>query len=93
MRARQHSNVASAATGGMAMATRQYPYAMDRAAQKWRLLAERRQAHFIELYQSGRWKHYYTDEEFVLRMRESIAVVHRWAQIAPRPEDYRQAAE
>ena len=77
----------------MTMATRQYPYAMDRAAQKWRALAERRQAHFVELYQSGRWKHYYTDEEFVARMREAMVAVNRWAQIAPRPEDFRQAAE
>ena len=75
------------------MATRQYPFAMDRAAQKWRALAERRQAHFVELYESGRWKHYYTDEEFVARMREAMAAVNRWAKIAPRPEDFREAAE
>jgi uncharacterized repeat protein (TIGR03809 family) len=77
----------------MAMATRQYPYAMDRAAQKWRVLAERRQAHFVELYRTGRYRHYYTDEEFMLRMREAIAAVKRWAEIAPRPDDYREAAE
>ena len=34
-------------------------------AQKWRDLAERRRAHFIDLYRSGRWKHYYTNEEFL----------------------------
>lgn len=71
------------------MATRQYPYAMDRAALKWRALAERRQAHFVELYKSGRYRHYYTDEEFIVRMRETVAAVHRWAAIAPR----REAAE
>jgi uncharacterized repeat protein (TIGR03809 family) len=75
------------------MTTRQYPYAMDRAAQKWRSLAERRQAHFVELYKTGRWRHYYTDEEFVARMREAVFAAHRWAQIAPRPEDFGQAAE
>ena len=37
------------------MTTRQYPFAMDSAARKWRNLAERRQAHFIELYRTGRW--------------------------------------
>ena len=29
---------------------------------KWRDLAEKRRAHLIELYDSGRWKHYYTEE-------------------------------
>lgn len=77
----------------MTMATRQYPYAMDRAAQKWRVLAERRQAHFVELYRSGRYRHYYTDEEFVMRMREVVASVQRWAEIAPRPDDFQEAAE
>ena len=75
------------------MTTRQYPYAMDKAALKWRDLAERRRAHFVELYQSGRWKHYYTDQQFLLRMREAIVVANRWAEIAPRPEDFREAAE
>ena len=75
------------------MTTRQYPYAMDRAALKWRNLAERRRAHIIELYKSGRWKHYYTDAEFVVCLREATVAVNRWAQIAPRPEDFGQAAE
>ena len=50
-------------------------------------IAERRQAHFVDLYKSGRWKHYYTDEQFVVRIREAIAAANRWAEIAPRPED------
>ena len=74
------------------MTTRQYPFAMDSAARKWRAFAERRQAHFVDLYKTGRWKHYYTDEQFVARMREAIAAAERWAQIAPRPEDYRREA-
>jgi hypothetical protein len=60
---------------------------MDQAALKWRDLAERRRAHFVDLYKSGRWKHYYTDEEFVVCMREAIMIANRWAEIAPRPED------
>ena len=74
------------------MIIRPYPFAMDQAALKWRDLAERRRAHFVDLYKSGRWKHYYTDEQFVVRMREAIAAANRWAEIAPRPED-RLAAE
>jgi uncharacterized repeat protein (TIGR03809 family) len=66
---------------------------MAKAALKWRDLAERRRAHFVDLYESGRWKHYYTDQEFLVGMREAIAAARRWAEIAPRPEDFRQPAE
>jgi uncharacterized repeat protein (TIGR03809 family) len=59
--------------------------ALDQAAQKWRALAERRRAHFVELYKSGRWKRYYGEEQFLLKMREAIKVSERWARIAPTP--------
>jgi uncharacterized repeat protein (TIGR03809 family) len=52
-------------------------------AQQWRELAERRRAHFVDLYQSGRWKHYYTEEQFLAEMREAIRVAETWARIAP----------
>jgi uncharacterized repeat protein (TIGR03809 family) len=57
--------------------------ALDQAAQKWRVLAERRRAHFLELYHSGRWKHYYSEEQFLRRMRAAIRSSERWAEIAP----------
>ena len=57
--------------------------ALDKVAQKWRQLAERRRAHFVELFHSGRWKHYYTEERFLLSMREAIRATERWALIAP----------
>ena len=75
------------------MAYRQYPFAMDNAARKWRVLAERRQAHFVDLYKSGRWKHYYSEQEFLVAMRQAVSAAERWAELAPRAEDYRQAAE
>jgi hypothetical protein len=46
--------------------------ALDEVAQKWRALAERRRAHFVELYHTGRWKRYYSEEQFLLKMREAI---------------------
>jgi uncharacterized repeat protein (TIGR03809 family) len=73
------------------MALGHYPRAMDQAALKWRDLAERRRAHFYELYHSGRWRRYYSDEEFLRGMREAILVAKRWAEIAPRPGDGRPA--
>jgi len=58
-------------------------YALEVAARKWRVLADRRRAYFVELYHSGRWKRYYGEEQFVLRLREAIRVSERWAEIAP----------
>lgn len=65
---------------------------LEAAALKWRALAERRRDHHIELYRSGRWRHYYTDQQFLIEMRTAIALAQRWATIAPRPEE-RAAAD
>jgi uncharacterized repeat protein (TIGR03809 family) len=54
-----------------------------KTAEKWRDLAERRRAWFIELYQSGRWKLYYTEAQFILRMREVAGIAETWNEIAP----------
>jgi uncharacterized repeat protein (TIGR03809 family) len=56
-------------------------------ARKWRGLAEKRRDYFAELYRSGRWKIYYTEQEFVMRMREVTGVVDLWAEIAPPPAE------
>ena len=69
------------------MSERQPGTALDAVAQKWRLLAGRRRAHFAELFHSGRWKHYYSEEQYLQRMRESIRMAERWAAIAPPPPD------
>ena len=45
---------------------------------KGRELAERRRAHFVELYDTGRWRHYYTQEQLLVRMREAIRTVETW---------------
>jgi hypothetical protein len=70
------------------------PIGMRQAARKWELialrwrnLAERRRAHHLDLYRSGRWKLYYTDEEFLTEMRSANAIAQRWALIAPLPEE------
>ena len=66
---------------------------LESVALKWRALAERRRDHHIELYKSGRWRHYYTDQEFLKEMRAAIALAQRWAKIAPLPEEREQAEE
>ena len=69
------------------MSERQPPKVLDQVAQKWRRLAERRREHFVELFYSGRWKRYYSEEQFLQRMRESIRLTERWATIAPPPAE------
>jgi hypothetical protein len=51
--------------------------------EKWRALARQRHAHFMELHQSGRWKHYYSEHEFLLRLRESVQLLQTWEELAP----------
>jgi uncharacterized repeat protein (TIGR03809 family) len=73
-------------------ATRQLSPAMAPAAQKWRSLAERRRAHFLDLYRTGRWKHYYTNEEFLAGLREAITLANRWAKLAPTSDEVQKAS-
>ena len=65
---------------------------LEAAALKWRALAERRRDHHFDLYKTGRWRHYYPDQEFLVELRTAIALAQRWAKIAPRPEE-REAAD
>ncbi len=57
-------------------------------AHKWHDLAERRLDYYTELYRSGRWQHYYTQDRFAMRMLDVIEAAKRWRGLAgvPRPE-------
>lgn len=57
---------------------------LEKISQRWHDLAERRLAYFVELYQSGRWRHYYTQEAFALRMLDVIKAARIWGEIAGR---------
>jgi hypothetical protein len=47
----------------------------ERLTRRWLDLAERRLAHYDELYRSGRWRHYFpTEEHFARRMLDVIKV-------------------
>jgi hypothetical protein len=54
----------------------------DRIAQKWHALAQRRLAYVRELERSGRWKHFYSEEQFRLYLRETERVAALWAKLA-----------
>jgi uncharacterized repeat protein (TIGR03809 family) len=60
---------------------------LDPVALKWRSLIERRRAHFVDLYLSGRWKRYYSEEQFLASFRETMSIADRWTEIAPKPDD------
>jgi len=53
----------------------------DSLARRWLALAERRQAHFIELCNSGRWKHYFSQDQLDDEMRRVNDDYERWAEI------------
>ncbi len=60
-------------------------------ALRWRSIAERRRDHHLDLYKSGRWRRYYTDQAFLEAMRDANAMAERWATIAPWPDDRARA--
>jgi uncharacterized repeat protein (TIGR03809 family) len=64
------------------MSDRQFHRPYDKLAQKWRDLAERKRDHIVELYNTGRWKHYYTEQELVAAMREANQLLDTWNTLA-----------
>ena len=55
---------------------------------KWRDLAEKRRLSFVELQRNGRWKLYYTEAQFILRMGQVSELSQIWAKLAaPAPRD------
>jgi uncharacterized repeat protein (TIGR03809 family) len=57
------------------------PY--DTPARKWRDLAERRRQHLVELCESGRWRRYYTEAQFLFELHAAIRAAEAWQRIAP----------
>ncbi|HTE78899.1 MAG TPA: hypothetical protein VK653_19475 [Xanthobacteraceae bacterium] len=59
------------------------PY--DNIACRWLALVERRQQNLIELWNTGRWQHYYTHAQFLEEMRKMLDLRNRWALLAGLP--------
>ncbi|CAL76489.1 Conserved hypothetical protein [Bradyrhizobium sp. ORS 278] len=51
-------------------------------AARWRALAERRLDHLTELFDSGRWRRYYTEQSFLDDLRHAKAAVETWTSLA-----------
>ena len=63
------------------------------AVRKWHTLAERRRRHYVELYRSERWRRYFTEDAFLLHMRDVIENAETWAKILERMIGPREGAE
>jgi hypothetical protein len=50
----------------------------DLVSQGFRALAQRRHAYYLELLQSGRWRHYFSEQEFAERLRDVMNVTRFW---------------
>ena len=57
---------------------------LDVITRQWHDLAERRLAYFTELYRSGRWQRYYSQEHFALHMLDVIKAARVWRDLAGR---------
>jgi uncharacterized repeat protein (TIGR03809 family) len=53
----------------------------DEFARKWHALALRRRRHLSELYQSGAWRRYFTEETLRAQMRDAVSEVERWGAV------------
>jgi uncharacterized repeat protein (TIGR03809 family) len=54
---------------------------------KLRRLAERRRDHLVDLQETGRWKHYYSESEFAARKLDAVELVDTWDQMAASPAE------
>jgi uncharacterized repeat protein (TIGR03809 family) len=55
---------------------------LESATARFRALALRRHAYYLELFKSGRWTHYFTEQEFIERMRDVMRATELWSRLA-----------
>lgn len=60
---------------------------------RWRILAQQRMDHLIELYQTGRWKRYHKEQDFLAMVQEARTALKMWEQLAPYDEALDKTAE
>jgi hypothetical protein len=57
---------------------------ISESADKYLALVERIRASLVDLYETGRWKHYYSEAELLAHARELATLHDKWAVIADR---------
>jgi hypothetical protein len=63
------------------------------SADKHLALVERMRASLADLYEAGRWKHYYSEVELLAQARELATLHDKWAAIAERTRQTLPALE
>ena len=58
----------------------------QRTLERWRVLADQRLEHMTLLYDTGRWRRYFTEEKFLSIIRETKEAADRWHRLAPEAE-------
>jgi hypothetical protein len=59
------------------------PY--DAVARGWLALVERRKAHLVDLFETGRWRHYFTEAELLSELHAVNLACERFADVAGIP--------
>lgn len=53
----------------------------DDLARRWHALAERRREHFADLHDSGRWRKYYHEHNFLHQMHATAQMTDAWTNV------------
>ena len=69
------------------MAEKKRPRAGDEIARGWQVLAERRRNHLLELYRTGRWRRYYSEDQLMAEMRDAVREIRGWSAIGAKEDD------
>lgn len=62
-------------------------------AARWQALAEQRLEHLTELFESGRWRRYYSERAFLDNIQEAKAAVGTWRSLARGPAEIDRTIE
>ncbi|TMJ46295.1 MAG: TIGR03809 family protein [Alphaproteobacteria bacterium] len=62
-------------------------------AARWHTLAEQRLEHLTELFESGRWRRYYSERAFLENIQEAKTAVRTWRNLARGPAETDRAIE
>ncbi len=62
-------------------------------AARWHALAEQRLEHLTELFESGRWRRYYSERAFLENIQEAKTAVGTWRDLAREPAEIHRAIE
>jgi hypothetical protein len=54
----------------------------DEIGQRLNLLVDQRRKAFAQLYESGNWKRYYTEDAFLRRLRDVAATSEAWNEVS-----------